>query len=346
MQVTPGKTKRSAIGPWLGLALAFGGRAAVADEVPWYERPGCQEINALFLGVEPDKAEERARKLDASKDPDDQACALWVRVSFSEFQLGLFGKTPENLSLRKKHLTRMFSFAKANKQKGIRFLDMELEARLRRTRILNEEGQRTQALEELRQLQSLVAERDAQKQPATPAFEYTRGVMNAALASPGWAARAVLSIAGLSIDPAVGAQHLHTLVDGDTVYRFDAAYVAHYFGEELGEKYFRKPSVYTKLVAEAFPTNPQFVYERSLDLLKAKDAKPALLLLRPIGERIDQTPGIWSAPIRAKVLYALARAEAVAGDKQKAKARAEGAKAEHFADLADKISDLLEELGS
>lgn len=138
--------------------------AAGAEGVPWYDRPSCHEANDLFLSLEAEKADEAARKLEASKDLDDLACALWIRVSFSEFQVGLFGKNPENLNQRKKVLTRLFGFAKANKGKGPRFADLELEARLRRTRILNEEGQRTQALDELKQLQKLVSERD----PALP----------------------------------------------------------------------------------------------------------------------------------------------------------------------------------
>lgn len=326
----------------LGLAL-LAPAAARAEEVPWYDRPSCQQANDLFLSLEAEKADEAARRLEASKDLDDLACALWIRVSFSEFQVGLFGKTPENLSQRKKVLTRLFGFSKANKAKGPRFADLELEARLRRTRILNEEGQRTQALDELKQLQKLVSERDPAL-PPTPPLLYTKGVMNAALSSPGWAARTVLSIAGLNVDPAVGAEHLHKLVDGSSVYRGDAAYVSHFFGEEIGEKYFRAPASYTRIIAEKYPTNPQFSYERATDLLAEKKPAEALAQVAPVALRIDASPGLWSPPLRAKILYATARCLAATGKKDEAKKRALAAKAERYGELADKISDLIDEL--
>lgn len=154
----------------------------------------------------------------------------------------------------------------------------------------------------------------------------------------------MLSIAGLNVDPAVGAENLHKLVDGNSVYRGDAAYVSHFFGEEIGEKYFRAPASYTRIIAEKYPTNPQFAYERASDLLAEKKATEALAQVAPAAARIDAAPGLWSPPLRAKILYTTARCLALTGKKDEAKKRAVAAKAERYGELADKISDLIDEL--
>ena len=189
---------------------------------------------------------------------------------------------------------------------------------------MNEEGQRTQALDELKQLQKLVSERDPAL-PPTPPLYYTKGVLNAALSSPGWAARTVLSIAGAN-----GTSGAVTELSERVCSPAASGAIA--------------VQRYTRIIAEKYPTNPQFAYERATDLLAEKKAAEALGQIAPAAARIDAAPGLWSPPLRAKVLYTTARCLAASGKKDEAKKRALAAKAERYGELADKISDFIDEL--
>lgn len=314
---------------------------ALAQGVPWYERPTCQDAVETMMGGEPAQAEAKLARLERGPDLDDVACALWARGAWSEFQISMYGKTPELLAGRKKALSRMFGFAKANKAKGVRFGDLELEARLRRVRVLNEEGQRTQSLDELKQLEKLIVERG--NADVTPALDYAVGMLNAALSSPGWAARALLSVVGMSTDPAEAAKRLHALIDGKSVYRWDASYVAQYFGGEIGTKDFRETSAYLRPLAQKFPKNPLFAYEMSRLAIIAEQGDAAQAAIAPTLAELDKAPTSWGPPVRARVLWAAGRAALLRGDKAAALKRAQQAKAEKVKDMDERVEDLVDD---
>ncbi len=321
--------------------LALGATPALADDAPWYDRPSCHDAVLTMMAPDFAAAEAKIMKLERSADTDDQACALWARASWSEFQIAILGKTPDQLANRKKALSRLFAFAKANKAKGARFGDLELEARLRRIRVLNEEGQRTQSLEDLKALEKLIVERG--NADLTPPADYAVGLLNAALSSPGWAARALLSVVGMSTDPAVAAQRLHKLIDGSTVYGWDARYVAQFFGTEIGSKDFRGAAAYLAPLATKFPTNPLFAYEQARLHINDKKGKEAQAVLAPVLAQLDAQPTIWGPPARARVSWAAGRAALLLGDKAGATKRAAQAKAERQKDMQDRIDDLVDD---
>lgn len=325
----------------LAAAAAMPG-VALADGVPWYDRPTCHDAVVTMMAPDFTAAEAKITKLERSPDLDDQACALWARASWSEFQISMLGKTPELTANRKKAISRLFGFAKANKPKAPRFGDLELEARLRRIRVLNEEGQRTQSLEDLKALEKLLVERGAAN--LTPAADYAAGVLNAALSSPGWAARALLSVVGMSTDPAEAARRLHRLIDGKSVYAWDASYVAQFFGSEIGTKDFRGSAAYLGPLAEKFPSNPLFAFEKTRLLVDEKKGKEAQATIAPVLATLDGAPASWGPPARARVYWAAARAALAAGDRAAALKRAEQAKAERVKDMQERIEDLFDDL--
>jgi len=326
----------------IALASLLTANVALAADVPWYERPSCHEVVTLAMTPDFAGAEAKLVRLERSADPEDQACALWTRASWSEFQISILGKTGEWTANRKKAISRLFGFAKAHKGLGPRFADLELEARLRRVRVLNEEGQKTQALDDIKQIQKLLETRGTAD--PTPALDYTQGVLNAAMSSPGWAARALLSVVGVGSDPAIAAKHLHRLIDGTSVYKWDASYIAQFFGAEIGGDQFRATAKYVGPLGEKFPANPLFAYERALVLIKEKKAKDAVAVLEPLVAKIDADPAIWGAPARARVLWAAGRAACDSGDKAGAKKRAIACKAEKVKELDDRLDDLFDDL--
>lgn len=309
---------------------------------PWFERAPCKEASDLALATEFVAAETKLAPLEASKDLDDQACGVWLRVGLSELKIAVLGGTPENLAARKKALSHMYGFAKTFKSRGARFLDLEYEARLRRVRVLLEEGESKEALSEAKIVQKMIADRP--KAAPTPTLDYSIGVLNAALASPGWAARALLSVAGLDSDKEVGAAALNKLSDGNSLYKWDAIYVAHHFAREVEGAGFRAPSAYSQPLLERFPTNPQFVFDVAADLWREKKYSESLKVAERAAAQIDAAPSKWSAKIRAKIYWIAGRSALDRGDRAEAKRRAELAKAQNFEELEDQIDDLFDDL--
>jgi hypothetical protein len=324
----------------VGLAALLGSVDARADDAPWTARASCRAAFDAAVALDAALADARLKPLEASKDPDDQACALWVRASTVELQLGFLGRSPELEAQRKKVLSRLAGFARAHKALGPRFADLDLEARLRRIRVLSDDGQRTAMVSELRELVGLLEARGVE--PMTPTLHDTIGVLHAALSSPGWAARAALSVMGISVDPEVAALHLHALTDGDSVYRGDALYLAQFFSEAMG-KAMRAPETYRRALFERFPDAPQFAYERALDARGAKPCGGTGPLFARFLRRVDAEPNVWGPLLRAKLLWLGGVCALEAGDKAEARRLGEKAKAERVREVHDRVIELLDD---
>lgn len=316
--------------------------AAFAGGEPWYERASCHEAMELGFATEFQKADAKIAQLEASRDADDQACALWARVSLSELKIAVLGSTPELTAARKKALSRLFGFSKAHRSKGARFGDLELEARLRRVRVLLEEGSQRDAMNEAKLVQEMLDKRPSA--PQTPTADYVVGVLNAALASPGWAGRALLSVVGLGSNKERGAQAINKLADGSSIYKVDAMYIGHHFSIEVEDAGFRKPIAYSKPLLARFPNNPQFLFDVAMDLQREKRYADALKVARQAASRIDAQPDMWSAKIRAKIYWITGRSAFDTGDRAEAKRRAELARAQNFEELEDNIDDLFDDI--
>jgi hypothetical protein len=323
------------------IALLLTAALASAPE-PWYERASCRSAAETVFTVEFAKADEKIAAIEATRDLDDVACALWIRATASELQIAVLGHTPELVAGRKKALSRLFGFAKANKGKGARFADLELEARLRRVRVLLEEGQASDALKESKGVQKMVEDRPAGS--PTPTLDYVIGALHSGLASPGWAARTFLSIAGLGADKKLGAEAINKLADGSSIYKWDAMYIGHHFSLEIDDAGFRAPSSYSRPCLERFPMNPQFIFDLASDLWREKKYAEARKIAAVAVAKIDADPTIWSPKIRAKIYWIAGRTALDAGDRGEAKRRAELARAQQFRELEDKIDDLFDDL--
>jgi hypothetical protein len=325
----------------LVLLASLGARSSIAhaDDTPWTQRPSCQAAFDASIAFDTAVAEARLKALEGSRDPDDVACALWVRASIVELQLGFYGRSPELEGQRKKALSRLAGFARAHKADGPRFADLELEARLRRIRVLSDDGQRSQLVSELRELVGLLDARGLE--PMTPTLHYTIGVMHAALSSPGWAARAALSVMGITVEPEIAARHLHPLADGDSVYRGDALYLSQFFAEAMG-KAMRAPESYRRTLFERFPDAPQFAYERALDLRGGKPCGGTRPIFERFLRRVDAEPNVWGPLLRAKLLWLGGVCALEAGEKAEARRLGEKAKAERVREVHDRVIELLD----
>lgn len=313
---------------------------------PWYERDTCRAAIKAAFDADTTALDAQLNTLERSGDLDDQACAVWVRASYSEIHIAVFGKDPPQLTARRKALTRLFQFGRTNKGKDPRFADLELEARLRRVRVLFEEGKRTDALREIKQLYEMVGKRE--KQPPTPTSDYVHGVLNGALAAPGWAARAILTMAGLSSDLSIAAEDMGKLMRGESVYKWDAAFVAHHFAEEVPDGPFKPAATYTGLLLQQFPANPQWALDHAFEHHHAKKYADANAALAPIIARLDAKPDLWSARIRAKLFWLAGRIALDAGDRPAAKKLLARATAQGWRDegYGERIDELSEALGS
>lgn len=329
---------RAVRSPVLLTPLLLSSAPALADQ-PWHERASCRAVVEASFGADFAAAERQLSALEATRDLDDTACALWARTSLAEFQIAVLGKTPANLAGRRKAISRLFGFAKANGGKGVRFADLELEARMRRVRVLVEEGNRSAGLDEGKQLQKMLEGRPR----STPTIVFVEGTLNGALASTGWAARAALSVVGLGSDGETAAKALHSLGDGDSIYKWDALYMARHFAEGVGEEHFRKPSTYSRTLLDRFPENPQLAYELARDLYSEKRVAEARKAVAQTITRLDANPGSWSPRMRAKLLWIAGRTALETGDKPEAQRRGQLAAAQKAEEMKDEIEDLLDD---
>jgi hypothetical protein len=164
----------------------------------------------------------------------------------------------------------MFAFSRANQRMGTRIADLEMEARMRRVRVLLDLDQRTDALKEIKRVKTLL---EARKGEPTPTVKYVRGITGLAVGGAAWPLRTLLALAGIDGDADRGRAVLLEVTRGSTVYRFDALYLMHYFAEESPGGTNGSPLQYSGPLSDLFPSNPQLAYDYAGDLLREKRAK-------------------------------------------------------------------------
>jgi hypothetical protein len=313
-------------------------RIAAASGEPWFQRPSCDAVEKLIFAGALEQAEPALSALEASRDPDDQACGVWVRMSLAEYRIAFFGQTPELLEEQDRRLGRMYGFARAHEKLGARFRDLALEARIRRIRVLFAGNKRQEAVKEARRVQALL---DAPRSdPATPSYDYTIGLVNSAVAFSPWAARALLKVAGISGDGELGYQALRRLVDGPTVYRHEAVYVSHHFAEQEPTGPFGPPTSYSARLHQAFPANATFAFDAAIDLWRAGQCDQALLMLEPLTRQLESAPESYSGAARARLYWLSGTCVLARGDKTGARRFADLAAGQGFAGLAAEIAQL------
>ncbi|MEQ8279110.1 MAG: hypothetical protein RMA76_16890 [Deltaproteobacteria bacterium] len=311
---------------------------ASAASGPWYERSTCVDAAQAVMSVDFEGARAKLAKLDRG-DVEDKACAVWTRAMLAETALAVGGRQPQLLEARRKSLYAMFSFAKRYR-KTPHLADLAIEARVRRVRVLLDDGERKRALDETRGAVKMLERREGANNAT---LDYTRGVVNMALSQSGWGMRLLLQVAGFSGDANLGRTSLERLAQGKSVYWSDAQYVRHFFTVESDAKDTNAAAMMKRLV-DAFPDNPQLTYEYATDLFVAGDCPATLATVTNLNARIDSDPGLWSNDMRAKLYWLGGRCAADVGQRELAMRWAKRADAQGSKMMSDRIEDLLDQL--
>jgi len=296
-------------------ALATPQAASAARPAPWYERARCKAAMEAVVSVEPEEAERRLRALERSRDADDVACSVYLRVLRADLRLAVVGATDPLEAERDRYLKRMYAFAKAHAKYGRRFADLEMEARMRRVRVLFERGDRTAAVAEARRAHRMLADRDAG--PPSPTVDFVKGAMYSALGQAGSLVRMLLGMAGINGDPDEGHRALRRLAAGSSVYRAEALQLARQFAADMGEDD-RDSELGSALplgdrLVSSFPENPQYAYDHAWTLMKRGEPERGMSVLEPHLERVKSKPDVWAPTMRAKVHYLATRCALSAG---------------------------------
>ncbi|MEL7371507.1 MAG: hypothetical protein AAFN74_21470, partial [Myxococcota bacterium] len=130
--------------------------ASNADRAPFYARDNCKEALQVVMSAKPDQTEEILQKLAASSDLEDKACAVWLHMPLNEIEMSLEGNGKGLPERREKRLKRLFKFSKVFGKRRPHFAMLELEARMRRVRLLIQQGERVNSLTEARRVERML----------------------------------------------------------------------------------------------------------------------------------------------------------------------------------------------
>lgn len=318
------------------VASAVAADGAAAE--PWYARASCIHALETVLSTDFAAAEPKIKAIEKSADTDDQACGVWLRVSLAEAQLAVGGRLPALLEYRERMLSRMGGFSKAKGGIAKRFSDLELEARLRRVRVLVDKGEKGDALKEIQKVNDMLEKRGNAEPNAT--LTYSRGVSDSAVGNSPWALRTLMRMAGVKGDAKLGREALESLEKSGTVYKYDAMYLQHYFALGAPDGDFGKPAPHAKKLVEKFPTNPQFAIELAKDLYAEKKIDQALDVVSTFLAQLEKQPSLYSNQLRAHLYLLSGRCAKELGKKELATHFALLAEAQSYAPLADEIEAL------
>ena len=337
---------RTTMAPMMGLALALVTVSAVeaAPSEHWYARPECRSAYATLMTAELDAAREKIAQLHRSPDLELRACGVWLEIPQCEIELSLEGESDALIARRGRRLERLFKFAMRHGRRRPHLLDLAIEARMRRVRLMAETGDRPGALGEARKVEKMLAARA--DQPPTPTRSYARGLTNLAVSQSGWALRVLLKMAGIGGDEAQGRRLLESLAEGNTVYQADALFVLHHFARKGSAPDTVATERYGTRLARAYGQNPQFLFNRAVDQYQTGRCTEALATLAPARSRLNAKPRLWSARVRKKVYWLTGRCALDTGDKPLAQESLGRASQEQYGGYAEELALLLRDLRS
>jgi hypothetical protein len=276
-------------------------------------------------------------KLEASPDPDDKACAVYLRVALAEMQIAVYGLTPSNIQYREFYLTQMRGVAHEYGALGPRFADFEMETWTRRVRTYFEEGRKMDAVGAARTGFGMLEER---KGPRTPMVDFASGAFDSAVGHASTPLQILFRMAGISGDITAGYDAVMRLIGGGTVYAYEALYMAHHFARERDDSPFGKQSTWALRLLGEFPQNPQYLLDVAAAYRKQGRAPEATLILNPIFDALRNDPERWSPLMRAKLYWIGAYCAWDAGDKAAARALAALCRAQKAPDWQPMLEDL------
>lgn len=320
----------------LSLAAAL---VSSPDDGPFYARSSCNEALQVVMSADAEKTKGLLAKLSASSDLEDKACAVWLELPLNEVEMSLNGSGKGLPERREKRLLRLFKFSKVFGKRRRHFAMLEVEARMRRVRLLVAKGERVNALSEARRVERML---DRVPDRSNPTVSYVKGVTRLAVSQSGLPLRMLLGMAGVPGNEKQGRRLLEELARGDTVYAGDATYILHHFAHE--NKDLEQSLTYGQMLVERFPHNPQFAYEYGKALYDAKKFKDLMALTAPFRAKLDENRALWTDRIRKKIYFISARAALALGQKEDAKRWATLASEQDYGGLVAETESLLKQL--
>ena len=306
---------------------------------PFYSRSSCKDALQVVMSADIEKTKVVLKTLADSKDPEDKACAVWLELPLNEIEMSLEGNGQGLPERREKRLMRLFKFSKYFGRQKAHFAMLEVEARMRRVRLLLKKKERMSALSEARRVERML---DQVGQRSNPTIDYVTGVTRLAISQAALPLRMLLSMAGVSGDERLGRQKLEGLAAGDTVYAADAIYILHHFAQENDDM--AASLRYGKMLVAKFPENPQFVFEFAKVLSRSGKHADVLETTGPFLARLKTDPAAWSDRIRKKLYFISATSALAVGRREDAKAWATLASEQDYGGLVAETNALLRQL--
>ena len=313
--------------------------SASTDDGPFYQRQSCKSALEVVMAANPETTATTLKTLADSSDVEDKACAVWLELPLNEIEMSLEGNGQGLPKRRERRLSRLFKFSKFFGKRKAHFAMLELEARMRRVRLLVKKGERVNALKEARKVERML---DQLGQRSNPTTEYVVGVTRLAISQASFPLRVLLGMAGVSGDEKKGRRLLEKLAEGDTVYAGDAMYILHHFAMQNDDQ--DASLRYGAALTSKYPNNPQFAYEYAKSLYKAGRNEDILKITEPFRAVLEKDEAGWSPRIRKKIYFISAKAALAMGDKPRAKSWATLAANQKYGGMKKETKALLEAL--
>lgn len=273
--------------------------ALLAPSAAWYVDPDCMKTANLVYSAHIDEAKARIAELSASKDLDDQACALWVSATMKEMEIALFDDADHLWAEMQADLDAMEKFGREHGNE-LRFADLVLEAEFRRVRVFAEQEEKMDAMRAARRAQTLLEER-REKKKGSPSYFYAEALINLAITHADWHVRAACALLGMRGDGKRGKKAMALLLKNKSVYQSEAMVVARSFTVRV-PGLFDEPLIYSAKLRKKHPDNPQLAFDHAIDLGKIERCEEAMATLQSV---LPKAP-TYSKNVQAKLTRAQA----------------------------------------
>jgi hypothetical protein len=179
----------------------------------------------------------------------------------------------------------------------------------------------------------------------TPAADFVAGTFNCAVGHASKPMRLLFNMAGIDGNITVGFRQIERLCDRDTVYRYEALYIAFHFARERAGSPFGERRQWIEELNRLFPDNPQYLYDLALAWRDAGEGGRALAHLEPVLAKMAAQPEIWSALMRAKLFWVAGSSALAAGERARARELAAACRKQGARPVEDDLEALEEALG-
>lgn len=315
-----------------------------AAPTPWYAHAECKAAHREVMTLEISRVEVVIDRLKRHRDIELRACGYWLEIPRSTAELVLRGKRKISPEDHERRLKILHAFGMRFGKKRPHLRDLAIEARMRRVRLLLETGKKTDALEEARRVEKMLASR-AQK-PTTASRTYVRGAIDLVVGESAWPVRTLLSMAGVEGDSKRGRTLLESLAKEDTVYRSEAGSVLYHFARENHGSRHARTQRYGRMLAAEFPENPQFGFDHGVDLVRLGKPAQALQRIEPAYRRLLKEPELWTSRLRKRIEWLTARAAFDCGQSKLAHEARTRAEKERYGGYKNELDILSKDMGS